>query len=81
MMRSALLTLLIGLLPSIPAAAQTSGELFETKIRPVLINSCFKCHGGDKTSSGLRLDDSRALDFGWRPRSGHRSRSTRATVC
>ncbi|MCH9022132.1 MAG: PSD1 domain-containing protein, partial [Planctomycetes bacterium] len=31
-------------------------EFFEKKIRPVLMGSCFKCHGGEKTNNGLRLD-------------------------
>ena len=29
---------------------------FELKIRPVLMNTCFKCHGGDKVSGKLRVD-------------------------
>ncbi|WP_372895678.1 PSD1 and planctomycete cytochrome C domain-containing protein [Stieleria sp.] len=36
--------------------SMTPDEFFETKIRPVLVESCFKCHGVDKTSNGLRLD-------------------------
>jgi hypothetical protein len=46
----------ISLLPLGQLLAMTPDEFFETKIRPVLIDSCFKCHGGDKTASGLRLD-------------------------
>jgi hypothetical protein len=34
---------------------------FEVKIRPVLADSCFKCHGGAKTSHGLRVDSREAL--------------------
>jgi Protein of unknown function (DUF1553)/Protein of unknown function (DUF1549)/Planctomycete cytochrome C len=34
---------------------------FEAKIRPVLADACFKCHGGAKTSSGLRVDSRDAL--------------------
>ncbi|MGE3313791.1 MAG: PSD1 and planctomycete cytochrome C domain-containing protein [Planctomycetaceae bacterium] len=34
---------------------------FETRIRPVLAASCFKCHGGDKTSGGLRIDSRESL--------------------
>ena len=34
---------------------------FETKIRPVLVGKCFKCHGGEKVSSGLRVDSREAL--------------------
>ena len=31
-------------------------ELFEKKVRPVLANHCFKCHGPKKQKGGLRLD-------------------------
>jgi len=31
-------------------------EFFEKKVRPVLMGTCFKCHGGEKTNHGLRLD-------------------------
>jgi hypothetical protein len=31
-------------------------ELFETKVRPALAEKCWKCHGAEKQSSGLRLD-------------------------
>src|SRR5204863_148906 len=36
-------------------------ELFETKVRPVLVEVCFKCHGGDKVSGGLRVDSREGL--------------------
>jgi hypothetical protein len=36
-------------------------EFFETKIRPVLADHCFKCHGPDKQKAGLRLDSREAL--------------------
>ena len=34
---------------------------FESKIRPVLAETCFRCHGGEKTSGGLRVDSRAAL--------------------
>jgi len=37
------------------------GEHFETQIRPILVGTCFKCHGGDNTSGGLRVDSRAAL--------------------
>ncbi len=44
------------------AADPASGaELFETKIRPVLVDVCFKCHGGEKVSGALRVDSLDAL--------------------
>jgi hypothetical protein len=55
-----LLLLLLG--RAAPAQAPTDKEtFFETKIRPVLIGQCFKCHGGDKVSGGLRVDSRAAL--------------------
>lgn len=54
--RTLSLIALIGLLMQAQASSATPHEFFETKIRPVLVESCLKCHGGDKTSSGLRLD-------------------------
>jgi hypothetical protein len=44
------------------ARAQTAPEtFFETRIRPVLAGTCFKCHGGSKTSGRLRVDSRAAL--------------------
>src|SRR5262249_40946956 len=31
-------------------------HFFETRIRPLLSNHCFDCHGPQKQKSGLRLD-------------------------
>jgi len=45
---------------ALPQAAGDD-EPFEAKIRPVLMRTCFKCHGGDKVSSGLRVDSREAL--------------------
>lgn len=36
-------------------------ELFETSIRPLLVNQCWECHGAKKQESGLRLDSRDAL--------------------
>src|SRR5665213_2915850 len=36
-------------------------DLFESKIRPVLVNTCFPCHGAKKVSGGLRVDSREAL--------------------
>lgn len=62
-------SLLIGfLLLSAPSAtrAQASNpvqfaEFFETKIRPVLAEHCFSCHGPRKQQAGMRLDSKAAL--------------------
>ena len=34
---------------------------FEAKIRPVLLNTCFGCHGGDEVNNGLRVNTREAL--------------------
>src|SRR5918997_1337673 len=42
-----------------PAPDAAGVEFFESKIRPVLVEHCYKCHSeasGDKLKSGLRLD-------------------------
>ncbi len=31
-------------------------QFFETEIRPILANHCFKCHGSEQQKAGLRLD-------------------------
>ncbi len=43
-----------------PEIAATEA-FFETKIRPVLVNSCYRCHGDTKVSGGLRVDSRAAL--------------------
>src|SRR5439155_16780941 len=37
-------------------AAVDFAEQFEKEVRPVLEESCFKCHGPEKQKGGLRLD-------------------------
>src|SRR5687768_4172964 len=32
-------------------------DFFETKVRPVLAENCFNCHGAKKQQGGLRLDN------------------------
>jgi hypothetical protein len=53
------------LLPAEVALGQSSRPddeaFFEARIRPVLADICFKCHGGAKTSHGLRVDSREAL--------------------
>lgn len=40
-----------------PMAANADGDrFFETKIRPLLFEHCYSCHGADKQTAGLRLD-------------------------
>jgi hypothetical protein len=41
--------------------ASADEHFFETRIRPVLIEKCFKCHGSEKASSEFRVDSRAAL--------------------
>jgi cytochrome c553 len=75
-----MLILLIAVLPGVARAADrppTAGEvqLFESKIRPILVGTCIKCHGEKKQRGGLRLDSRAALlaggDRGPAVRPGH----------
>ena len=36
-------------------------EFFESRVRPILVERCVKCHGPQKQSSGLRLDSREAV--------------------
>src|SRR5215212_5621996 len=42
----------------VPPATSAQIEFFESKIRPVLVNECYKCHsaGAEKLKAKLRLD-------------------------
>ena len=44
--------------PRAPGASVSpeASAFFEASVRPVLVESCLKCHGPDKQSGGLRLD-------------------------
>jgi hypothetical protein len=44
-----------------PAPTSEQVEFFEAKVRPVLAESCQKCHGATKQASGLRVDSREAL--------------------
>ena len=36
--------------------ADSAEVFFETKIRPILADKCYRCHGAEKAKGGLRLD-------------------------
>jgi mono/diheme cytochrome c family protein len=38
--------------------------LFETRIRPVLVAQCARCHGAEKINNGLRVDARQSLIHG-----------------
>ncbi|MDH3584680.1 MAG: DUF1549 domain-containing protein, partial [Phycisphaerae bacterium] len=42
-------------------AASNAATHFELKIRPVLMGTCFKCHGGEKINHKLRVDSRDSL--------------------
>jgi mono/diheme cytochrome c family protein len=45
-----------------PAPPSTAAvHFFETKVRPILADHCFKCHGSTKQKSDLRLDSAEAV--------------------
>jgi mono/diheme cytochrome c family protein len=50
-----------------PASAKSEApspqhvEFFETKVRPILAEHCFKCHGPEKHKGDLRLDSREAM--------------------
>src|SRR5262249_52344760 len=46
--------------PAAPGNAQAV-EFFESKVRPVLVQQCFSCHGEKRQQAGLRLDGQQAL--------------------
>ena len=48
-------------LPGSAAGDETPETFFELKIRPVLATNCLPCHGGKKTSSGLKVDSRESL--------------------
>jgi cytochrome c5 len=45
------------------ATMQTDADLFENKVRPILVNSCGDCHS-DSASGGFRLDSKAAFEKG-----------------
>src|SRR5262245_6495593 len=66
-MRNHLLAVWIAALAAHAAAANepkttpAQAQFFETKVRPVLAERCFRCHGSHKQQNGLRLDSRAAL--------------------
>ena len=44
----------------VPLSDHDQEEFFEQKVRPVLAENCFACHGPEKQKAGLRLDSREA---------------------
>ena len=60
-----------------PAPSPDAVRFFETKVRPVLADNCFQCHGADKQEDNLRLDSRAGIDRRRRSRAGRRARQAR----
>src|SRR5262249_58873056 len=43
------------------AGADDPADFFETRVRPLLVDRCQPCHGGEKTQGGLKLTSRAAL--------------------
>ena len=56
-----ILLALISLARAASAPNARDMEFFEAKVRPVLIEKCFSCHGDAKQKGGLRLDSREAI--------------------
>ncbi len=63
--RGAALLALAALLPAIGRSADPAAvDHFEKKVRPLLAQRCWKCHGADKPKGGLRLDSAEGVARG-----------------
>src|SRR5687768_2402601 len=54
----------VGSLGVAKAADQNGIEFFEKRVRPLLADRCFECHGEKKQKGGLRLDSAAAIHQG-----------------
>lgn len=46
---------------ALTSSSAAADDLFELKIHPILAGKCFRCHGGDRVSGGLRIDSRESL--------------------
>ncbi|MFO0847781.1 MAG: PSD1 and planctomycete cytochrome C domain-containing protein [Gemmataceae bacterium] len=58
------LLVVLGLFSGSTAFAADPVEFFETKVRPVLAEHCYSCHGPKKQMAGLRLDTAAGMSKG-----------------
>jgi cytochrome c553 len=47
--------------PAAAAPPSAADEFFEKEVRPLLVERCLKCHGGEKTRGGLKLTSREAI--------------------
>jgi cytochrome c553 len=57
---AAILECILGV-PPIKGQGFPGQDFFEAKVRPVLAEHCFRCHGAEKQKGGLRLDSRSAV--------------------
>ncbi|TDU64040.1 cytochrome c [Prosthecobacter fusiformis] len=55
---------MLALSAQVSAIEPESLKFFENKIRPILAESCFSCHGEEKQKGGLRVDNLAYLNHG-----------------
>ncbi len=54
----------LALVPTAHAQSEEAIEHFEKAVRPVLVEHCVQCHGGEKPKGGLRLDTAEGIRAG-----------------
>ena len=64
LLSAGLLSVLAGAVPLLAADEAAGRELFESKIRPVLVQQCLSCHSGEWPQAGLRLDHRAGWEVG-----------------
>src|SRR5882724_7949881 len=55
------LPLMVAQTEKVPVFAKADRDFFEAKVRPLLVEHCFSCHGAKKERGGLRLDSREAI--------------------
>ena len=50
----------------LPPAAKKEGLTFDKDIKPLIENSCLKCHGAEKPKSQISRRQPRSVHQGWR---------------
>ena len=60
--RQMVLTGVAGLFFFTPFARSDEQDFFETEVRPVLAQHCYKCHGDKQQKGGIRLDGPKHLE-------------------
>ena len=64
MIRTSVLILSLLAVPATQGVSPEALRFFETKVRPLLAEQCYSCHGPDKSKGGLRLNSRGAVTKG-----------------